>query len=393
MTNRISRVCSKSERLVVGLSSGTSADGVDAALVKVGGSDERPTAEILLHTTYPYPETLRERILSVSEGEGSVDDICQLNYRLGDVFAQACLRLLNASEFAPRDIDVVGSHGQTVCHLPPSLGGEDEVVSSTLQLGEAAVIAERTGAVVVHDFRSADIAAGGEGAPLAPCIDQLLFGGPVSRGFLNIGGIANLSVVPADSRWEDVVGFDTGPGNMVIDHVAKRLFSVDLDRDGRLSQDGEPAERFLEKVLERDFFRKPPPKSAGREVFGSVFSEEFIHHAQDENLKDEDILATACMLTARSVRRAYEEFAADRTEIEELYLSGGGAKNLTLLKSLRNLFAPVPVYTTERLGVSPDAKEALLFALLANQAIIGVESSLPQVTGATHRVVLGKIIP
>jgi anhydro-N-acetylmuramic acid kinase len=215
----------------------------------------------------------------------------------------------------------------------------------------------------------------------------------VSRGFLNVGGIANLTVIPSEGRWLDVVGFDTGPGNMIIDHVARKLCSVDCDQDGSLSSKGRPSEALLSVLLDHAYFAKVPPKSAGRELFGAPFAERFIRLARNEGLSREDALATACMLTARSVRQAYQNFAEDRTGIKELYVSGGGVKNRTLMTQLSHLFAPTPVFTTEELGVPPSAKEALLFAVLANQAIDGVPSSLPQVTGATRRVILGKIVP
>ena len=390
--NRILEVASREERLVVGLSSGTSADGVDAALVRISGQSEKPRAEVLNHDTYPYPVSVRKAILGLSAGEGRTPDICRLGYLLGGLFADACLALVKASSLEPGNVDAIGSHGQTVCHLPPSGELAENPTGCTLQLGEPAVIAERTGAIVVSDFRSADMAAGGEGAPLAPCLDHMLFGGEsICRGFLNIGGIANLTVLPSNGDWKTVMGFDTGPGNMVVDHIAGKLFAAECDDDGRLSGGGRPSQGFVETLLKHEFFSKAPPKSAGREIFGGQYSEQVIRLAEGGGMKKEDLLATAVMLTARSVHRAYEDFVEENCRIEELYVSGGGVRNRTLIALLKDLFAPVPVHTTDELGVPSDAKEALLFAVLANQAIIGVPSSLPQVTGAARRVVLGKI--
>lgn len=393
MVSRLSEIAAKKKRLIVGLSSGTSADGVDSALVRIEGSGVELKAQILLHDTYPYPDRIRDMVLSVSDGKGTVEDLCSLNYQLGEVFAQACVCLIESSDFELDDVDVVGSHGQTVCHIPHSLADKRNCAVSTLQLGEAEVIAEKTGAVVVCDFRSADIAAGGEGAPLAPSGDYLLFRyGRVSRGLLNIGGIANLTALPGSCRSEDVVGFDTGPGNMVLDFLARNLFGVECDKNGTISAKGTPSQELLEELLQSDFFVLSPPKSAGREIFGSHFSEKLIRMAKEKDLSREDLMATAVALTATSIHRAYLKFVTRTCQIDELYVSGGGVENGNMMEQIKNAFSPIKVHTTEKLGVHPSAKEALLFAVLANQAIAGEPSSLPQVTGAARKTVLGKIV-
>lgn len=393
MASRLSEIASKKKRLVVGLSSGTSADGVDAALVRIEGSGLELKAQMLLHDTYPYPDHIREAVLSVSDGKCTTEKICSLNYQLGEVFAQACLSLLESSDFGLDEVDVVGSHGQTVCHIPHSIAGRRDCPVSTLQLCEAEVIAEKTGAVVVCDFRSADIAAGGEGAPLTPCVDYILFrDARVSRGLLNIGGIANLTALPAGCLPEGVIGFDTGPGNMVLDFLARNLFATDCDRNGTLSARGTPSQELLEEFLQFDFFTLPPPKSAGREIFGSHFSEKLIRMAKEKGLSKEDLMATAVALTTTSIHRAYLKFATKPCEIEELYVSGGGVENRTMMQQIEDAFSPMEVRTTDKLGIDPRAKEALLFAVLANQAVAGEPSSLPQVTGAARRTVLGKIV-
>ncbi|MFQ5905509.1 MAG: anhydro-N-acetylmuramic acid kinase [bacterium] len=390
---RLSEIARKNERLVVGLTSGTSADGVDAALVAIKGSGLGTEAEVLLDDTFPYPDHVREAVLSASDGKLSVKEICSLNYRLGESFADACLSLLASSRVDPEDVDVIGSHGQTVCHIPCTSRDEKVVTASTLQLAESSIIAQRTGSVVVCDFRSADIAAGGEGAPLAPCVDYILFRDlRASRGFLNVGGIANLSALPAGCRSDEVIGFDTGPGNMVLDYLADRLFKAEYDNGGTRAATGEPSEEIVERLLQLEFFKVSPPKSTGRELFGSTFSERLITIAEEDALSKEDMMATAVMLTTCSIHRAYVEFVAKSTEIEELYVSGGGVENRTLMHQLEEVFSPIPVYTIDRLGVPAQAKEALLFAVLANQAIAGEPSSLPQVTGATRKTILGKII-
>jgi len=391
--SRLSEIVQKNERLVVGLTSGTSADGVDAALVRIEGSGSRIKAEMLLHDIYPYPEDIRETILSASCGEVSLKEVCRLNYQLGELFANACLSLLASSPFDQGDVDVIGSHGQTVCHIPRSTSNKKDATGSTLQLGESSIIAERTGAVVVYDFRSADIAAGGEGAPLAPCIDYLFFrDSTASRGLLNIGGIANLTALPAGSRPDEVIGFDTGPGNMVLDYTAKRLYNTECDKDGDYSARGTPSGEVLEHLLQLAFFKLPPPKSTGRQLFGSSFSERLISIGEEKKLSKEDIMATAAALTTSSIHMAYLQFVAGAIEIDELYVSGGGVENRTLMYQLEEAFSPIPVYTIDRLGIPAQAKEAFLFAVLANQAVAGEPSSLPQVTGATKRTILGKIV-
>ncbi len=393
MASKLSEIASKKKRLIVGLSSGTSADGVDSALVRIEGSGTELKAQTLLHDTYPYPDHIREAVLSVSDGKGTVEEICRLNYQLGEIFAQACLSLLKSSDFELDDVDVVGSHGQTVCHIPHSAKDEKECPVCTLQLGEAEVIAERTRAVVVCDFRSADIAVGGEGAPLAPCVDYILFRDTrVSRGLLNIGGIANLTALPAGCRSEHVIGFDTGPGNMVLDFLARNLFEAECDKNGTFSAKGTPSQELVEELLQFDFFELPPPKSAGRKIFGNHFSEKLIRVAKEKGLSKQDIMATAVTLTTTSVHRAYLEFVAKTCEVDELYVSGGGVENRTMMQQIKDAFSPMEVHTTDKLGIHPRAKEALLFAVLANQAIAGEPSSLPQVTGAARRTVLGKIV-
>ena len=393
MASRLSEIASKKKKLIVGLSSGTSADGVDSALVRIEGSGLELKVQMLLHDTYPYPKYIKEAVLSASDGKSTLEEICFLNYQLGEVFAQACVSLLESSDFELDDLDAVGSHGQTVCHIPHSLADRRNCPVSTLQLCEAQVIAEKTGAVVVCDFRSADIAAGGEGAPLAPCVDYMLFRcGRVSRGLLNIGGIANLTALPGDCRSVDVVGFDTGPGNMVLDFLASNLFGVECDKNGTISARGTPSQELLEELLQFDFFKLSPPKSAGREIFGSHFSEKLIRKAKEKDLSKEDLMATAVALTATSIHRAYLKFVTRTCQIDELYVSGGGVENRTMMQHIKDAFLPIEVHTTEKLGIDPRAKEALLFAVLANQAIAGEPSSLPQVTGAARRTVLGKIV-
>jgi anhydro-N-acetylmuramic acid kinase len=384
---RLFAVYEKPVRRVVGLMSGTSVDGIDAALVEIEGAGPGAGVHLLAFRTYPFAPDLRDRIHSAF-GPGSTREVCELNFLLGEAFAQAVLRVIAEAGLEPREVDLVGSPGQTVYHIPKSAAG----VNSTLQVGEAAVIAERTGLPVVCDFRTRDIAAGGEGAPLVPYADFVLFSqsGRV-RALQNIGGIANVTVLPG--TLEEVFAFDTGPGNMVIDHIARAVVADDsaCDRDGMLSALGKPDEALLARLLEHPYLKLPPPKSTGREMFGRAYSEDLVRSHDPLGLLD--LLATAVRFTADSIWRAYCDFVFPRYKVDEVIVSGGGVHNKTLMARLRALFAPVPVLTLEDLGLSSDAKEAVAFAILANETIAGNAGNVPSATGALRPVVLGKIVP
>jgi len=365
-------------------------DGVDAALVRIGGSGLNTKIELLAFETFPYPPGLRERLLEISTpGRGTVEEVCRLNVVVGEIFADAARRLMqNTGQRA----DLIGSHGQTIQHLPGPEEHFGYTVRATLQIGEPAVIAKRTGIITVADFRPADMAVGGQGAPLVPYFDFLIFrSAECSRLLLNIGGIANVTLLPRSCQVEDVTAFDTGPGNMVIDGLIKRLFGMEFDRDGRVSRQGNVHRELLEWALAFPFFQRPPPKSTGREEFGEAFIEEFLLKAHHWALKDEDIVATAVALTAESIHRAYGRFVESKTKVDELIVSGGGRHNVALMEALRRLFAPISVRTSDEFGVPSDAKEAMCFAVLANETVSGIPSNLPGATGAREPVVLGKI--
>ena len=381
--SRLSRLPDKDPKVVVGLMSGTSVDGVDAALVEIAGRGLSTRVRLIRHGTFPYPGEIRERILRLFDGE--VRDACEMNFVLGDEFARAAMGILREGETA----DLVGSHGQTIYHTDPSQPGR----ASTLQIGEASIIAEATGAVVVSDFRSRDISAGGTGAPLVPYADFLLFRQEgVVRGLQNIGGIANVTVVP--DTLEGVFAFDTGPGNMVMDEVARAATSgrERFDPSGSLAAAGKVDDALLGDLLGHPFLGLDPPKSTGREVFGKAFADELIRDCDEGRLGD--LLATVTRFTARSIHLAYERFVFPRTRIDEVWTSGGGVLNETLMSALRDLFAPLPVRNLDDVSPIPaSAKEAVAFAVLANEAVHGCPANLPRVTGASWPVVLGKIVP
>jgi anhydro-N-acetylmuramic acid kinase len=381
-------------RLAVGLMSGTSMDGVDAALVRLSGPPERPQVRLLAFVTLPYPPAVRRRILQTSSGQTTAAaEISQLNFLLGELFAEAALKVCQRGGLSLRRLAVIGSHGQTIYHQGRGTREAGRRITSTFQIAEPAVIAEKTGAHVVADFRPADMAAGGQGAPLVPMVDYLLLRdarqGTIA---LNIGGIANVTVIPAAARPEQVIGFDTGPGNMVLDALVRHFTKgrKGYDTGGCIAARGKVIEPLLATVLTFPFFRQRPPKSAGRELFGECFVKDcFLKRAR---ARFEDLLCTATELTARSIVGALERFVFPQVKVHRLIVSGGGAHNRLLLKRLRALLPQLTAELSDKYGLPVDAKEAMAFALLADRTLQGLPGNLPSVTGARRAVVLGKIV-
>lgn len=375
--------------IVVGLMSGTSADGIDAAVVRLDGVPPHLSWEVLTHIHHPHAQQLRSEIFACFRPKtSSVDRLCRLNFELGESFAQAALSAIAAANLNINDVDLIGSHGQTVWHIPPQVGE----VASTLQIGEPAVIAERTGLPVVSNFRTRDIAAGGHGAPLVPLIDWILFSHPtLTRVAQNIGGIANVTFLPANGDKDRVIAFDTGPGNMLIDEAARLATdgAWNYDQDGFLASQGTVNESLLNQWLTDPYFDQTPPRTTGREVFGAQRATEYWREALQHGLKPNDIVATLTALTARSIEQAYRSFLP--TFPEEVIVSGGGARNLTLMKILHEQLAPARVTTSNEFGLNIEAKEAVAFALLAYETWHKRTGDLPSATGASHAVVLGSV--
>ena len=389
---RLAAIAAKPTRTIVGLMSGTSVDGVDAALCEVSGSGTSTRVRLRAFHTLPLTAAVRARIHHAFAG--NVRDVCEANFVLGEVFADAVLEIVKQAGVSLEDIDIVASSGQTIYHIDRSQGG----VPSTLQIGEGSVIAERTGAIVVEDFRTRDVAAGGAGAPLVPYADFCLFAraGEV-RALQNIGGIANVTVVPPPERPQDVLAFDTGPGNMIIDAVAKELRQDEgaFDDDGQFSALGEVDEALLRRLLAHPYLDLPPPKTTGREAFGADFSRVLIEEHDPNRLID--LLATVTRFTAETIARAYRRWVLPRWKLSEAIVSGGGAYNKTLVRHLRELLAedgvPVRIFDElEGIGFSGKAKEAVAFAVLANETVQGRPSNLPCATGARRPAILGKIV-
>jgi anhydro-N-acetylmuramic acid kinase len=381
--------------IVAGVMSGTSADGINVALVRIGGR-RSGRFKLLGHAEYPYPKPIRKAVLAAMNAtRASVADLARLNFLLGELYSDAVLA--TARRFRAK-VDLVGCHGQTIYHqgeAAPFLGRK---VAATWQTGEAAIIAARVNAPVVSDFRPADMAAGGKGAPLVPFLDYMLFRDErAGRIVQNIGGIANLTAIPAGATASDVIAFDTGPGNMVIDAITESLFDRPFDRDGKIAASGTVLEEVTRKFLRRDFFKRNPPKTAGREEFGREFAREFLRSCG--RCKKQDVVATATALTTKSIadaiRRLTASYRASGTKqpFQEMILSGGGAKNTTVVSMLTSELAPLGMRlrSSDEFGLPSDAKEAVAFAVLGYETWHGRASNVPSATGAKHAAVLGKI--
>lgn len=380
---------------VIGLMSGTSADGVDAALVEILPGGDRPAVRLLAFTEAPYPAGLRERILAVATA-GSTEEVCRLNAYLGELFAEAASAVAAQAGVALAAVDLIGSHGQTLHHLPAPRSEGGRLVRSTLQVAEPAVIAERTGVTTVADFRPRDLAAGGQGAPLTPLAHHLLFGHPArDRAVLNLGGIANLTILPAGGEAAGVTGFDTGPGNVLLDEFVRAagLSAKGYDEGGRLAAAGAVRADLLEELLAHPFVRQIPPKSTGRETFGPAFVQAFRSRLTAAGVPDQDGLATLGAFTARAAADHVRRYAPPGGQIQELIVMGGGAENAFVLAELAAALPVCRVCRAEDLGVPARAVEAMAFAILGYLTSVGGVGNLPGVTGAAGPRVLGCIVP
>ena len=374
--------------------SGTSADGIDSVVAEVSGSGRGLKAVVRAHVHQPFLPTFRQRVL-VACLHGTVAEICELNFVLGEHFACAALAVIRRAGLKSAQITAIGSHGQTVHHLP------NAKTPSTLQLGEPAVIAERTGITTVADFRVRDMAAGGQGAPLVPFADWVLFTHATRpRIIQNIGGISNLTFLPPRAKLPDVLAFDTGPGNMVMDAVVSTFShgKLNYDRDGRWAARGRVSDPLLAACLKHPFLRRRPPKTTGREEFGELFLQPLLANARRWRLTDADVVASVTAFTAESIAGAYRRFVFPELTKRELprlqiILGGGGAKNRTLVRMLRERIDPGTIETHEAFGIESSAKEPLAFAILAHATLTGLSGNVPSATGARREVVLGKIVP
>ena len=393
----ITQYAAKPERLVVGVMSGTAADGADAALVKIRGQGEETKVELVLHYHYPYPPAIHAAIFALFSPECSGIEICRMNFFLGELFARCVLALLDHVPLKPAELDLVACHGQTIYHLPsPYEQPDGSYGTSTLQIGEPCVVAARTGITTVADFRPADMALSGQGAPLAPFADWVLFRHPTrNRAIQNIGGIANVTLLPAGVGLEGVLAFDTGPGNMIIDRIMALLTEnqYQFDPDGRVAGAGKVHATLLGWLMDHAFVRKHPPKTTGREEFGSEFVTTVMAMAKGWGVEPEDLVATVTAFTAESIAANYREFILSCCPVDEIVLGGGGSYNTTLRRMLLERLPGCTILLHEDLGVLGQAKEAIAFAILGNQTMMGLAGNVPRATGALGPAILGKIVP
>lgn len=376
-------------RYAVGLMSGTSLDGIDAALVTIKGSGLESEITLVDFMTLSFSEEKRKEIMnSLSVETSDVQQICSLNFSLGYMFADAVKMICKRNNLDLKKLDIIGSHGQTIYHQPEQ---EGTFIPSTLQIGEPAVIAYETNTTVVSNFRTMDMAAGGQGAPLVPYTELILYGDvKKSRLLQNVGGIGNVTVLPKQATLEDISAFDTGPGNMIMDEICKRLFDVPYDNKGELAAQGTVNEELLGQCMAIPYITAEPPKSTGRELFGKEFVTKLIE--ENAHLSKYDLLATMTMFTAKTIALNYQKFIFPYHQIDEVIVGGGGSYNLTFIGMLKELLKKdCRVMIQEEVGYSSEAKEAIAFALLANETINGNGSNVPNATGAKECVILGNI--
>lgn len=380
-------------RLVAGLMSGTSADGVDVALVELEGHGRGIGYRVIGSSVVRYPRDLRDRIIA-SMGLGTVHDSCVLNFLVAKFFARALKETIGALGLRPSEVDLVGSHGQTIYHYPEYVECCGLSTRCTLQVGSVQVLAEEMGILTVGNFRVRDVAAGGLGAPIMAYVDYVLFTHPkVGRVVQNIGGIANVTVLPPDADLGDVYAFDTGPGNTLIDFAVSILYGMDYDPDGEIASRGTPNEALLEELMRIPYITKPPPKTTGREVFGKAMAMEIINKAKLRGLSNEDIVATLTMFTVESIVKNYELYILPRVDVEEVIVGGGGVRNRTLMRWLEERLRELGlrVLRHDELGIDSKVKEALGMAILAHETLSGIPNNIPGATGAGRRVVMGEI--
>ena len=387
----------KQVKTAIGLMSGTSVDGIDAALVEIAGNGSDTVMHLIEFINVPYADNVRRRIFELFNVEtSSVDKIGYMNFLLGELFAGAAFAVAGKAGMPIEKVDFVGSHGQTIYHKPQICREFGYDIRYSVQIGEGAVIAQRTGAVTVSDFRVGDIAAGGQGAPLVPYTEYILFADKARSTILqNIGGISNITLLPANCSMEQVIAFDTGPGNMVIDGIMKKFSDgrLDMDKDGEMAGRGKVNQELLSCLLDDPYICIKPPKSTGRECFGEEYVKKAIALSEEKGISKCDTIATVTCLTAAFTLESYRRYVKPLCKVDRLITGGGGSYNPILLKYIREEMAKedIAVTTQEEEGCNSDAKEAAAFALLANETLSGNCNNISAATGANKKTVMGKI--
>lgn len=392
MVKQIQEMLEKDTFLAVGLMSGTSMDGIDAALIKMPNGDDLSSLELVAFHESPYPDELRSALRDVAYGEQcTAEDIAVLHTSVATAFAHAYHAVTRKA--GVENVDFIGSHGQTVAHVPPGKDGMT-LIAGTLQLGPPGMIAALTGVTTVADFRPGDMALGGQGAPLAPYVDFVLRRSKTcDRAILNIGGIANITYLPKNCSMNEVIAFDTGPGNMVLDELYRVLFPNESSYEelARLTRKGHPSQTLVDAFLNLEFFDRKPPKSAGHHEFGGRFAWELLSKSEAEGQKREDSLASALSLTTRSIHAAIRDFVLPNGGLDEVLVTGGGSRNPVMIEELAAWLDPIRVGAIDELGVPAEAKEAVDFAVLAREALLSRPNVIHHVTGAAMPAILGTI--
>ena len=371
----------KNFKTIISMMSGTSIDGIDACLVKIF---DNLSFEVIDNHSLDYPQEIKEKLFALANNNGNVKDVCFMNFVVGEQFAKCANELIKKANIEKEDVDFISSHGQTICHLPNKNIIADVSIGSTLQIGDISVISERTGIMTIGDFRPKDIAANGEGAPLIPFADKILFGLDKNRLIQNIGGISNVTVLSKDC---DIFAFDNGVGNMLIDYFTNKLFNLPFDKNGEIASKGNINEAWLKELLSEPYYSIKPPKSTGRELFNNEYAEKFYKSAPKNNY---DVIATITALTAKVIANSYKDFIFTKTNIDEIVIGGGGAFNKTLLKLLQEYVGDIPVKTHQDFNIPDKLKEAIGFAYLGYFTFMKKANNVPSCTGADKEVVMGK---
>jgi anhydro-N-acetylmuramic acid kinase len=392
--NNLEKLIRKKEKKVIGVLSGTSVDSVSIVLVNIRGKGEKSKIKVIDFQSFNIDKRLKNHILKNSNiSSSSVEEICKLNFIIGSLFASSVNKFLRKRKISNSDIDLIGSHGQTIYHIPEEENLFGFRIKSTMQIGEPSVIANSTGITTVADFRTADVAVKGDGAPLIPYLDYILFSCKnKSRILLNIGGIANFTFLKRNCTPEDIIAFDSGPGNMLIDNAMRYYFNRDFDKNGGVAQKGKFNKKLFEEICSKDiYYKRKPPKSTGREYYEAVIFKFIID--KFNKIPPEDIVKTLTVYTAFTIAYNINNFLPTEAINSEILISGGGSKNLCILKILQELLPCFKLKILDDNGINAENKEAILFAVLANEAVSGNKANVRTATNAIKSVILGKICP
>jgi len=386
---------SRQGSLCIGVMSGTSVDGIDIAITEITGEAPHLSVDLIYFKSIPFSSIVKEAVFRLFQPHtSSSEDLCSMNFLLGELFAEAIVQVTEEANIDLQDVLLISSHGQTIYHNPKPQLICGRMVSSTLQIGESAIIAERTGCLVVSDFRVRDMAAGGQGAPLVPFVDSLLFfsneGGRVA---VNIGGISNVTYVPQGGSATEIIAFDTGPGNMIIDGLVRLVTKgqQQYDRDGEIAKRGTIQENYLQRWMMQPYISEQPPKSTGRELFGEQCVSQWWQDSQQNGMNDADLIATATAYTVRSLAQAIKRFILQKYDVVEVLIGGGGAYNPMIMEGIRRELPELRILSQDNTGITSESKEAVAFAVLGYECFHRRPNNVPSATGARHPVVMGKI--